>query len=129
MRKWKPTEKAEVAFTQGDCWRLAIAINQLSGLPLIFTAFEWPEGENPLDYPESFYWTHVGNQLPDGRVIDVQGVHSLAQWRTTWYSDATLTTNDPETITALLKNADDISFPNMNANLTARKLAAHFNLS
>jgi hypothetical protein len=62
------------AFTDGDCWELARVIGLEFGLPIV-TA-------NIADEPE--YWHHAANRLPDGTILDIEGVWTEAQWLAVW---------------------------------------------
>lgn len=78
------TDDVEIvdAFTNGDCWRLALSLNSLAGLPIYAVC--------SLDCPRDT-WCHVFNQLPDGSFIDIMGIHSesemLSKWECAVYED------------------------------------------
>lgn len=63
------------AFTNGDCWRLALSLNALAGFPILAVC--------SLDHPENT-WCHVFNQLPDGSLIDITGIYSEAEMLDKW---------------------------------------------
>lgn len=54
-------------FTEGDCWVLAGKIHKLVG---------WPIKVAELG--------HVVNELPDGRIVDVEGIHERKTFIKEW---------------------------------------------
>lgn len=73
----RPTEGEIEAFTYGDCWVLANYLwKNLPGSQLIALA---ASEKNP-EYEElntvAVPWYHMAVLLQDGRIIDVEGVHS-----------------------------------------------------
>lgn len=65
------------AFTSGDCWRLASALNLKYGYPLVAFFFD-NEG---LD---NGYWCHFAVQTEDGRVLDITGIHDTSEVEKEW---------------------------------------------
>jgi hypothetical protein len=65
------------AFTSGDCWLLAATAEGEFGWEAV--AVMVPEG---ID--EGAPWMHMVNRLPDGRLIDIEGIHTekglLSRW-------------------------------------------------
>lgn len=57
--------------TNGDCWRLAGALKARTNLPII--AFY---GDNEMQ--------HVGIELPNGLIVDIEGVFTREQWFHRW---------------------------------------------
>lgn len=70
--KYRPAYSTFVAYTEGDCWNLALAIHKLTGLPIITTAFGVREN-----------WEHVA-VLKDGLVLDIAGLRPLEEWKEEW---------------------------------------------
>lgn len=66
----------EEAFVEGDCWHLALELRRLTGRPVVFL--------NPWGHDDPEYWEHAGLLLPDGRVLDVLGVHDEQVWIGRW---------------------------------------------
>lgn len=64
------SERKVIHYTQGDCWALAIAVSEMTGLPLLGVGYNDERG-----FPSSDrYWCHVVVGLGDGTVLDVRGV-------------------------------------------------------
>lgn len=65
-------------FTKGDCWALAIAVNDALGWTICTV-----QRIEPL-YPEDIEWCHALNRRPDGTLVDILGIVSeqemLARW-------------------------------------------------
>lgn len=61
-------------YTRGACWYLALALHNKTGLPL--TAI-W--GEDTIH--------HVGVELPNGDIVDVDGVWTSNHWSGYWYDE------------------------------------------
>lgn len=62
------------AFTDGDCWELASAVEGEFGFPVVTI--------NATD--DMFCWCHAGNRLPNGDILDIEGVWSEAAWVSEW---------------------------------------------
>jgi hypothetical protein len=58
------TDDVIEVFRYGDCARLAVAVNDLTGWPF---AVVWCS---------SYQWNHVGTWTPDGKFFDVRGARS-----------------------------------------------------
>lgn len=56
------------AFTEGDCWVLALAIEKMTGYPIHFLGLS-------KDIDET--WVHAVNLLPDGTYLDIRGIQSF----------------------------------------------------
>lgn len=67
-----PDEK--FVFTNGDCWELARAISEEYGYPVVSAASK----ENDR------YWWHAANLLPDGTILDIDGVWTQGKWLHIW---------------------------------------------
>lgn len=85
--------EVEQAYTQGDCWYLAETIHDLAGYPLV-TA-QWDEEPMAVYYaatgkwwrsPGGSYWAHAANRLPDGRILDIQGIWKEEDWLSHWHN-------------------------------------------
>lgn len=64
------------AFIYGDCWYLAQTMQAERGHPILtVSGVEWG-------------WIHAGNLLPDGSVLDVEGIWDPKVWLSRW--DATI---------------------------------------
>lgn len=75
IAKFDFSAEAVEAFTEGDCWFLAIKLNTLTGLGIITASAA-------DDYDDS--WYHAANILPDGTVIDIAGIWSAKAWLAHW---------------------------------------------
>jgi len=62
------------AFTEGDCWELARQIHLTSGYTIVTVGAH----EDVSD------WYHAGNRLPDGRIVDIEGIWQETAWNTYW---------------------------------------------
>lgn len=67
----------------GDCWHLAETIAVRSEYPVV--TFQRIEGNVSL-------WSHAGNRLPDGRIVDIEGIFEEEEWLLNW---ALTTETDP----------------------------------
>jgi hypothetical protein len=123
MTPFKVTENTREAFTNGDCWALALAVRQLTGLPLVFSSPD-PDG---YDEDPEFLWDHVAVTLPDGTVLDVDGIEERERWADSWGSFDLLITADSELIDGLT-NDQTRRYPNVNARALARRLLNHYNI-
>lgn len=83
----------EWAYNQGDCWYFAETIRDLTGYPII-TA-QWDEEPMAVYHartetwwrsPGGSYWTHAANRLPDGRILDIQGIWEAEEWLKRWHN-------------------------------------------
>lgn len=63
------------AFTYGDCWHLAKTINRLTGYPVVTAQWQELQGSG---------WCHAANRLPDGRILDIEGVWLEEEWLWKW---------------------------------------------
>lgn len=130
MVTWAPKEDTVDAFTCGDCWHLAWELHRLTGYPMIFSSM-WTT-EEYIPEPASFEWDHVAVVLPDGRIMDVNGVQGAQDWEERWNTENEVITSDPDEIKALL--SDDIgkplrrTYPTHNSRSLARRLTNHFNI-
>jgi hypothetical protein len=66
-------DDAVEAFTTADCGYLAIAINAASGLPMVTISDDEPDS-----------WYHAGVRLPDGRILDIEGIWDPQDWMAHW---------------------------------------------
>lgn len=57
--------------TNGECWALAAILHERTGLP--FAAIH---GDGEI--------VHVGVELPDNMVVDIEGIWESAAWETRW---------------------------------------------
>lgn len=62
------------AFTDGDCWELARQIHLVSGYTLVTLGSE----------EEASDWYHAAVRLPDGRIVDIEGVWEEMAWLASW---------------------------------------------
>lgn len=72
-----PLEVQE-AYTLGDCWLLAETIHKMTGHPIVTTQWEELEESN---------WSHAGNRLPDGQILDIIGIWSEEEWLEHWHQN------------------------------------------
>lgn len=59
-----------VHYTQGDCWALAIAVHEMTGLPMLAVGYTGDDGEPPHER----YWCHVVIKVDGGMVLDIRGL-------------------------------------------------------
>lgn len=72
---WNPRNADVDRFTTGDCHIFALAVHKLTGWPIATFDYEHdPTGS-----------IHAFNIMPDGRLIDVEGIHDpnefVKQWK------------------------------------------------
>ena len=137
---WAPTEETVDVYTNGDCWFLALELHRLTGFPMIFSASTWlidditgPEGYTE-DWADSvFAWDHVGIELPDGRILDVNGPEDIEDWMCLWSTGDSISTADPDRIATLLKDDAGGSlkrlYPKHNARALARRMLNAFDIA
>lgn len=74
-RDGTPSEGAVEAFTNGDCWALAIEIASMTDWDLVTLGAT-------MDHDDE--WAHCAVLTPEGYVLDIEGLHhpeaALAQW-------------------------------------------------
>lgn len=73
------TQDEQVAFTQGDCWMLAIEMQKRYSLPIAFFG-----GAESNCKDEEVFWVHAFNTLPNGDYIDIMGVHTEKEMESDW---------------------------------------------
>lgn len=118
MRPYTPTAEIVEAFTEGDCWYLALTLHEMTGLPMVFA--------NPMP-SDPDYWEHVGLQISANRILDIQGVHTNMAWRRLWAGNHKCTdgilfrTQDEDYISYLLSDQDRIYY-RTDARRPARRL-------
>lgn len=61
-------------YTRGACWYLGLALHNKTGLPL---AAIWADGTIH----------HVGVELPNGDIVDIDGVWRSNSWSAFWYDE------------------------------------------
>jgi hypothetical protein len=64
------------AFTQGDCWALAIELSFMTGWPCVCIG--------TTDAYAGDEWAHVMVRMPDGMLLDIEGRHDREQVNETW---------------------------------------------
>lgn len=69
---FNPDEK--FYFTNGDCWELARSIAELYGYPVI----------TATSLEDDRYWWHAANLLPNGTILDIDGIWSAERWIHAW---------------------------------------------
>lgn len=62
-------------YSNGECWKLAYAVNELCGWPIMAVAEQNDIGLG---------WVHVLNQRPDGMFVDILGEHDLVDVWDDW---------------------------------------------
>lgn len=67
-------QEVVAAFTDGDCWELASCIEGVLGTPVATVNVS----------SEMNCWIHAGNILPDGNILDIEGVWSQTAWLSEW---------------------------------------------
>lgn len=127
MTTWAPKEDTVDAFTCGDCWHLAWELHRLTGYPMIFSSSFLANYDSGR-----FEWDHVAVVLPDGNIMDVNGVQTSEDWEDRWSTEEMIVTTSGEEISQLL--TDDIGkplkrmYPTHNSRALARRLTNHFNI-
>jgi len=102
------------AFTAGDCGYLALALNQLTGWSVV--TITPVEDEN--------YWPHAAVQMPDGNIIDIEGIWTPDHFEAWWYSDEhdyRIYVRDVEWATASVQKRAP-KFPDYDPIVYARKI-------
>lgn len=64
------TPEKVIHYTEGDCWALAVAVQEMTGLPMFAVGYTGDADQSPADR----YWCHVVVQVDDRRVLDVRGL-------------------------------------------------------
>lgn len=67
-------EETVFDLTHGDCWFLAASLAKATNLP-----YATIYGDDEIQ--------HVGIELPDGRIVDVEGVWEDHEWVNRWYDE------------------------------------------
>lgn len=67
------SERKLVHYTEGDCWALAVAVNELTGLPMRGVGFYADHGEDP----ETRQWCHVVIEVEEDTILDIRGLRSV----------------------------------------------------
>lgn len=67
---------AVTAFTEGDCWALAIAVHKMTGWPLVLAG---TDSASDLDG-----YSHVMVRMPDGLLLDITGASTVEEVEATW---------------------------------------------
>lgn len=62
-------------YTEGDCWALAIAVSELTGLPMRGVGYRDERGVDPNER----YWCHVVVQVADDQFLDVRGIRTAEE--------------------------------------------------
>lgn len=72
--EWNPREPDVSRFTEGDCHVLARELSKLTGWPCV-----------TFDYPNDPRGSiHCAVQMPDGRIMDVLGIHDPGDFSEMW---------------------------------------------
>src|SRR3954464_4884725 len=69
----EPSKEVIERYTMGDCHKLAYAIQILAGWPMRTVMADIYEHKDPSAY--YIDWTHAFVELPDGHILDIEGVH------------------------------------------------------
>lgn len=64
------------AFTEGDCWALAIELSLATGWPCVCVGITDAYGGDE--------WGHVMVRMPDGMLLDINGPHTPESVNLTW---------------------------------------------
>jgi len=67
------SERKLVHYTEGDCWALAVAVNELTGLPMRGVGFFADHGEDP----DTRQWCHVVIEVAEDTILDIRGLRSV----------------------------------------------------
>lgn len=102
-------EEIQEIFTTGDCWHLATTILRLSSFPIVTVEEETREGKS--------CWLHVANRLPDGRVLDIEGIWAENDWLANWHDQLNIFYTNEDDFSLFSRNwkpeqwATEISHP------------------
>lgn len=122
------SDEAITAFTEGDCWALALSINKRTGWPIIFLCDEsFLDGD---EVPED-YWMHVLVKHPSGKWLDVHGLNTPKQMRKYWCTGTWVEANREEAIPIIgwSSDPDGLNFPDYSADEYADKILERINFS
>lgn len=76
-------------FTFGDCWRLAKALNYITGWKMAAIVCDNQESKGVIRD-----WCHMGNITPEGKFIDITGIseenYVLEEWATEFWEHCKL---------------------------------------
>lgn len=106
------SEEEVSAFTEGDCWELARLIALTAGYPIVTAS-------SSLSHRD---WLHAANRLPDGRIVDIEGIWEEGVWLQVWSSRHRL---DEENDRAI---AIDWDFTSFMADVDSKNVAVWFEL-
>lgn len=98
-------------YSHGYCWWLAKALSDLTDLPVIAV---WGKG----------CIRHVGVELPNGDVVDIDGVWNLQNWRNFWKSELDYC----EEFSVGSVSMDDSGWRNVQNTYTPAMLSKNFEL-
>lgn len=65
-------EETVFDLTHGDCWFLAASLSKALNLP-----YATIYGDDEIQ--------HVGVELPDGNIVDIEGIWEPQEWENRWY--------------------------------------------
>lgn len=72
--KFSFPEETVFELTHGDCWVLAASLSHVAKLP-----YATIYGDGVIE--------HVGVELPDGRIVDIEGIWDPVSWESRWYEE------------------------------------------
>lgn len=108
---------AVYAFTKGDCWVLAQELEAAYGYPIIMATY----GDG--------YWCHAANMLPDGRIVDIEGIRSEDDWVKRWTTPISFNLAGGESIVPSRWSAMDLRQEIMSIRMTHRHVEFSSNVS
>lgn len=78
-------DQARLAFLNGQCHALALAISERTGWPLVAVAasecvYDEDCGEDDSDGGCGCQYEHIGVRSPDGEIVDIRGWHTDEDW-------------------------------------------------
>lgn len=115
MERYEPfdySDEEKQAFTEGDCWELARLIALTAGHPIVTASSSFSHRD----------WYHAANRLPDGRIIDIEGIWEESYWLEIWSSRLRLDEEDNRAI------AIDWDFTSFMADVDSKNVAVWFEL-
>lgn len=74
VKEFEFPEDAVFELSHGDCWLLAASLRNATGLPY---ATIYGDGEIH----------HIGIELPDGKVVDIEGIWEPDVWERRWIDE------------------------------------------
>lgn len=126
IEKVNLSDQEREAFTYGDCWLLARALNNICGWQMVGIG-----SEGGCYRGAERDWIHLLVRTPYGHLLDVEGLHEESEMDVRWGPDLWLLSTEGGEMDIfdvslrdwhLLTNAQRIRYPDISPVRTARKL-------